>query len=80
MILGPPRSGKTSTIVIPSLLAAPGAVVSTATKRDVLDATWRARSQVGQVWVFDPTGEQASLPLRRPAPVMVARHRHQHMG
>ena len=62
MILGPPRSGKTSTIVIPALLAAPGPVVSTATKRDVLDATWRARSRVGQVWVFDPSGEQDVLP------------------
>jgi type IV secretion system protein VirD4 len=62
MILGPPRSGKTSAIVIPSLLAAPGAVVSTATKRDVLDATWRARSQIGQVWLFDPTGDQSPLP------------------
>jgi type IV secretion system protein VirD4 len=62
MILGPPRSGKTSTIVIPALLAAPGPVVSTATKRDVLDATWRARSHVGQVWVFDPSGEQYPLP------------------
>src|ERR1035437_2371646 len=62
MILGPPRSGKTSTIVIPSLLAAPGAAVSTATKRDVLDATWRARSRVGQVWLFDPSGESSPLP------------------
>jgi type IV secretory pathway TraG/TraD family ATPase VirD4 len=62
MILGPPRSGKTSTIVIPALLAAPGPVVSTATKRDVLDATWRARSRIGQVWVFDPSGEPTSFP------------------
>jgi Type IV secretory system Conjugative DNA transfer len=43
MVLGPPRSGKTSSIVIPAMLAAPGAAVSTATKRDVLDATWRSR-------------------------------------
>jgi type IV secretion system protein VirD4 len=65
MVLGPPRSGKTSSIVIPALLGAPGAAVSTATKRDVLDATWRARSEIGQVWLFDPTGEDAQLP--RPA-------------
>jgi type IV secretion system protein VirD4 len=62
MVLGPPRSGKTSSIVIPAILAAPGAVVSTATKPDVLQATWRARSQMGQVWLFDPTGEQPDLP------------------
>lgn len=62
MVLGPPRSGKTSSIVIPAMLAAPGAAVSTATKRDVLEATWRSRSQIGQVWLFDPTGEQTQLP------------------
>jgi type IV secretion system protein VirD4 len=62
MVLGPPRSGKTSSIVIPAMLGAPGAAVSTATKRDVLDATWRARSEIGQVWLFDPTGEDGQIP------------------
>jgi type IV secretion system protein VirD4 len=62
MVLGPPRSGKTSMIVIPSILAAPGAVISTATKQDVMDATWRARSEVGQVWLFDPSGERREWP------------------
>jgi type IV secretory pathway TraG/TraD family ATPase VirD4 len=62
MVLGPPRSGKTSSVVIPAMLSAPGAAVSTATKRDVLKATWRSRSQIGQVWLFDPTGEQDQLP------------------
>jgi type IV secretion system protein VirD4 len=62
MILGPPRSGKTTSIVIPSLLAAPGAALSTSTKPDVLNATWRARSQLGQVWLFDPSGEQTTWP------------------
>jgi type IV secretion system protein VirD4 len=62
MVLGPPRSGKTSMIVIPSILAAPGAVISTATKPDVMEATWRARSEVGQVWLFDPSGERSQWP------------------
>jgi type IV secretion system protein VirD4 len=62
LVLGPPRSGKTSAVVIPALLAAPGAAVSTATKRDVLTATWRARAQIGQVWLFDPTDDQSELP------------------
>ncbi|MGA2454390.1 MAG: type IV secretory system conjugative DNA transfer family protein [Solirubrobacteraceae bacterium] len=62
MLLGPPRSGKTTSVVIPSLLAAPGAALSTSTKRDVIDATWRARSQLGQVWLFDPSGEQTHWP------------------
>jgi hypothetical protein len=43
-------------------LAAPGAAISTATKPDVLRATWRSRAQLGQVWLFDPTGEPAELP------------------
>ncbi len=62
MVLGPPRSGKTSSIVIPSVLAAPGPVVSTATKPDVLNATFRSRSEVGQVWLYDPSGERADWP------------------
>jgi type IV secretory pathway TraG/TraD family ATPase VirD4 len=62
MVLGPPRSGKTSSIVIPSVLASHGPVVSTATKPDVMDATWRARSQIGQVWLYDPSGERAEWP------------------
>jgi type IV secretion system protein VirD4 len=61
MVLGPPRSGKTSAVVIPAMLAAPGPAVSTATKPDVLSATWRARAEVGQVWLFDPSGEGSSL-------------------
>jgi type IV secretory pathway TraG/TraD family ATPase VirD4 len=56
LVLGPPRSGKTSAVVIPSVLSAPGAVVSTSTKLDVFEATAAHRSQSGQVWVFDPSG------------------------
>ena len=56
MILGPPRSGKTTSLVIPNVLAANGAVVSTSTKPDVLDATAAARSTLGRTWLFDPTG------------------------
>lgn len=62
MVLGPPRSGKTASIVIPSVLAAPGPVVSTATKPDVLNATSRARGEVGQVWLYDPSGERSAWP------------------
>lgn len=39
LVLGPPRCGKTSTIVVPSVVEAPGAVVSTSTKPDVLETT-----------------------------------------
>ena len=59
LVLGPPRSGKTSAVVIPALLAYPGAVVSTSTKPEVLAATIAARASAGKVWLFDPTGEHA---------------------
>jgi type IV secretion system protein VirD4 len=59
MILGPPRSGKTSTLIIPNVLAANGPVISTSTKPDVLDATATARSHSGRCWLFDPTGSVA---------------------
>ena len=39
LIIGPPRSGKTSTLVIPTVLDAPAAMVSTSTKTDVLENT-----------------------------------------
>ncbi|MGK8491876.1 type IV secretory system conjugative DNA transfer family protein [Nocardia asiatica] len=52
-----PRSGKTTSRVIPAVMEAIGAVVATSNKRDVVDATRAARSTGGrQVHVFDPQG------------------------
>jgi type IV secretory pathway TraG/TraD family ATPase VirD4 len=56
LVLGPPRSGKTSGIVIPCVLDAPAAVVATSTKPDVLQVTSHYRARMGTCWVFDPTG------------------------
>lgn len=56
LVLGPSRSGKTSAIVIPNVLAAPGAVVSTSTKPDVLRLTAPARAETGWPLLFDPSG------------------------
>ena len=56
LLLGPPRSGKTSSVIIPTLLSHTGPVVATSTKPDVLAATGRARARYGRVWVFDPAG------------------------
>ena len=56
LVLGPPRSGKTSSLVVPNVLAAPGAVVSTSTKPDVLAATYAERNKMGRTWLFDPFG------------------------
>lgn len=54
LLIGPPRSGKGTHIIINSILDAPGAVVTTSTRPDNLAATLRARSRHGSVAVFDP--------------------------
>ncbi len=62
LVLGPPRSGKTSSLIIPNVLAAAGPVVATSTKPDVLDATAGVRQVVGTVHLFDPTFSVADRP------------------
>lgn len=54
LLIGPPRSGKGLHIVIPAILDAPGAVVTTSTRPDNLTATLKARARIGPVAVFDP--------------------------
>lgn len=49
-----PRTGKSTAFAIPAIVEAPGAVVVTSNKRDVLDATRGVRAASGRVWVFDP--------------------------
>jgi type IV secretion system protein VirD4 len=56
LVLGPPRSGKTSSIIVPSVLAANGPVVSTSTKPDVMTFTEAARARVGEIHLYDPSG------------------------
>ena len=48
------RTGKSSTRAIPAIMAAPGAVIATSNKRDLVDATHQPRAEKGEVWVFDP--------------------------
>jgi type IV secretory pathway TraG/TraD family ATPase VirD4 len=49
-----PRTGKTTSRAIPSIVNAPGAVIATSNKRDLHDSTRGVREDVGRVWVFDP--------------------------
>ncbi|SDO33090.1 Type IV secretory pathway, VirD4 component, TraG/TraD family ATPase [Cryobacterium flavum] len=50
-----PRTGKSTSRAIPAILSAPGAVLTTSNKRDVLDATRDVRAAGGgRVWAFDP--------------------------
>ena len=62
LVLGPPRSGKTSAVVIPSVVAARGAVVCTSTKPDIAWTTAPARRQAGPCLVYDPTGSVPPIP------------------
>ncbi|PPG28578.1 conjugal transfer protein [Pseudoclavibacter sp. RFBG4] len=58
-----PRTGKTTSRAIPAILDAPGGVLVTSNKRDVVDATRGVRANVGPVWVFDPQGVANEQPM-----------------
>src|SRR5712691_3782670 len=54
LLLGVQRAGKTSTVVVPTLLTWSGAVIATSTKEELVRLTARHRSSRGAVWVFAP--------------------------
>ncbi|HSA84700.1 MAG TPA: TraM recognition domain-containing protein [Nitrospira sp.] len=58
-----PRTGKTATRAIPNIVAAPGPVVVTSNKRDVVDHTRGIREQLGRVWIFDPQNQAGGKPV-----------------
>ncbi len=62
ILIAGPRVGKSTSLVIPAIAAAPGAVVTTSNKRDVVDATRNLRAEAGRVWVFDPQGVAGEAP------------------
>jgi type IV secretory pathway TraG/TraD family ATPase VirD4 len=62
LVLGPPRSSKTTAVMIPAVMSAGGPVVSTSTKPDVMRASVGVRAEIGQVWLFDPTGSYVGEP------------------
>jgi type IV secretion system protein VirD4 len=53
--VGGPRTGKSGEIA-GRILDAPGAVIATSTRTDLLELTGPVRSRVGPVWVFNPSG------------------------
>ncbi len=55
LVLGPSRSGKTSSIVLPNLLMTSASCVVTSTKNDVVTLMANARSD-GATLLFDPSG------------------------
>lgn len=53
-VWAPTGGGKSLHLMIGACLDAPGALVATSTKPELLDAIMEARTSAGQVWVFDP--------------------------
>ena len=72
VILGPPRSGKGYNLVIPFILDAPGAVVTTSTRPDNLAVTMTERMKHGPVGRLRPAGSREG---RRRGPALVAHSR-----
>lgn len=61
MLIGPARSGKGQNFVLPTMIEAPGAVVSTSVRAENMENTLKWRRLKGPVGVFSPTG-QAKIP------------------
>lgn len=62
LVIGPPGSGKTAAVIIPSVIVAPAACVSSSIKGDVMGATAHVRARVGRLWHFDPGGAEQPAP------------------
>lgn len=62
LVIGPPRSGKSLQVLVPSILDAPGGVVATSTRPDNLTASLRARQRIGPTAVFDPQHLAEGIP------------------
>ncbi len=60
LVFGPQRSGKTTGLVIPTLLDWDGPAVVTSVRTDVVEATLNRRRSVGEVFIYEPTG---NLPI-----------------
>jgi type IV secretory pathway TraG/TraD family ATPase VirD4 len=60
LLLGVQRSGKTSTVVVPTLLTWEGASIATSTKEELVRLTGRRRAGRGPVWVFAPLDRDTS--------------------
>lgn len=62
LVWGPPRSGKTRSIVVPTVLAHQGPCLVTSSKYDVLAATIEVRAHDGPIWVFSTDGMVPVVP------------------
>lgn len=56
LVVAPVRMGKTGRQAVQDIMLAPGSVVATSTRFDLLELTIMERQLLGQVMVFDPEG------------------------
>ncbi|WP_284741844.1 type IV secretory system conjugative DNA transfer family protein [Amycolatopsis sp. RTGN1] len=56
LVVAPVRMGKTGRQAVLDIMLAPGSVVATSTRFDLLELTIIERQELGTVWVFDPEG------------------------
>ena len=73
LIVGPTQVGKTSSLVVPSLLNWTDALVVTSVKRDVVETTRRWRASLGEVQVLEP-GREDGLTWNPLEGVVTLRH------
>lgn len=62
LVIGPPGSGKSAAVLIPTIYVMPGCGVVSSIKLDLLNATAHARGSVGRVFHFDPGGGEQTPP------------------
>lgn len=62
IVLGPPRSGKTSAFLAPSVMMHPGPAVVTSSKEDIIALTAHRRAQDGPIQVLDLGQRMDNLP------------------
>lgn len=72
LVVGPSQAGKTRGLVVPALLEWAGPLLSTSIKSDVVHSTYAARSERGEVRIFDPTGS-CGLPSAPWSPIVASR-------
>ncbi|GAA4259805.1 hypothetical protein GCM10022255_085920 [Dactylosporangium darangshiense] len=73
LAMGVPRfSGKTSRIVIPAIVDARGAVITTSTRLETAEVTFARRNQLGPTFVFEPRGTLPGVPRLRWSPLVGA--------
>ncbi|WP_436528246.1 type IV secretory system conjugative DNA transfer family protein [Actinoplanes sp. HUAS TT8] len=65
----PRVGGKTTRLVIPTVIDARGAVLTTSTRLDVAEITYQHRSQLGPTHIFEPQGEIPGVPRLRWSPI-----------